>query len=231
MKFIKLPKSQSPIKLWAGALDLSTLVLATTMTMASLGVALLMIFGARDGWSELWFTPDQLGQQYFRQGQYIEAARSYRDSMWQGVAWYRAGEFDKAAQAFGNLDTASAQFNAGNACLMQGKYQQAIAYYDLALAKQSNWIEALENRRLAEARAQLLEQTSGDLGEQEMGADKIVFDKNAKQEGVETEVVENQPMSDAAIQALWLRKVQTRPADFLRAKFAYQQALKLERGE
>jgi len=29
-------------------------------------------------------------------------------------------------------------------------------------------------------------------------------------------------MSDASIRALWLRRVQTKPADFLRARFAYQ---------
>lgn len=29
-------------------------------------------------------------------------------------------------------------------------------------------------------------------------------------------------MSDEAVRALWLKRVQTRPADFLRAKFAYQ---------
>jgi Ca-activated chloride channel family protein len=28
------------------------------------------------------------------------------------------------------------------------------------------------------------------------------------------------------MQAMWLRRVQTRPADFLRAKFAYQHAMK-----
>jgi Ca-activated chloride channel family protein len=32
------------------------------------------------------------------------------------------------------------------------------------------------------------------------------------------------------MQALWLRRVQTRPADFLRAKFAYQQAAQAEGG-
>jgi Ca-activated chloride channel family protein len=30
------------------------------------------------------------------------------------------------------------------------------------------------------------------------------------------------------MQSLWLRRVQTRPADFLKAKFEYQQAMKGE---
>jgi Ca-activated chloride channel family protein len=30
------------------------------------------------------------------------------------------------------------------------------------------------------------------------------------------------PANDASLQQIWLRQVQTRPADFLRSKFAYQ---------
>jgi hypothetical protein len=30
------------------------------------------------------------------------------------------------------------------------------------------------------------------------------------------------PMSDEAVRALWLKSVQTRPADFLKSRFAYQ---------
>jgi len=33
---------------------------------------------------------------------------------------------------------------------------------------------------------------------------------------------EGNQLSDRALQAMWLRRIQTKPADFLRAKFAYQ---------
>ena len=36
------------------------------------------------------------------------------------------------------------------------------------------------------------------------------------------EVAGGDPLSDDQLRALWLRRVQTKPADFLRAKFAYQ---------
>ncbi|HIE98204.1 MAG: hypothetical protein ABGZ53_25045 [Fuerstiella sp.] len=39
-----------------------------------------------------------------------------------------------------------------------------------------------------------------------------------------------QPLSDSAMQALWLRRVQTKPADFLKAKFAYQLATGDQKG-
>ena len=62
----------------------------------------------------------------------------------------------------------------------------------------------------------------GEMGDQQIGADEIVFDKDKNSGGQDTETEKAQPLSDAAMQALWLRRVQTKPADFLKAKFAYQ---------
>jgi Ca-activated chloride channel family protein len=226
----QIPKSNS--NPWLPTLlEYRSFRLTVILASASGVVAWLAWMVSTSHWSNWWFTPDQLGQRYFRRGQYVEAAQSFQDTQWQGVAWYRAGEFEKAVQCFSLRDAAAAHYNVGNAWLMLGKYQESIHSYDLALAKQPQWMEATENRSLAQARAKLVEQKGGDLGDQQVGADKIVFDKNANQEGQETEVAGKQPMSDAAIQALWLRRVQTRPADFLRAKFAYQQAVRLEQGD
>ncbi len=179
-------------------------------------------------WASLWSTPDQQGQLEFERGEYAAAAQSFRDPMWQGAAWYRAGEFDKAAQAFARRDTAEADFNQGNAWLMRGKYETAMASYDRALQRRPEWREARENRDLAEARAKLVERTGDEMGDQTIGADDIVFDKTKKSGGQETEMAGERAISDAAVQAMWLRRVQTRPADFLRAKFAYQNAVEPE---
>jgi Ca-activated chloride channel homolog len=181
-------------------------------------------------WSGLWFTPDQQGQRHFQRGEFAEAAKDFRDPMWQGAAWYRAAEFEKAAQAFARRDTAEGHFNQGNSWLMRGKYATAIACYDHALEKRPGWKEATENRALAAARLKMIEATGGDMGDQKLGADKIVFDKKANNEGQETEVAGGKELSDQEMQALWLRRVQTRPADFLRAKFAYQQAVRSQGG-
>lgn len=175
------------------------------------------------GWSSWWYTPDQLGQHYFRAGQYEQAAKSFADPMWQGTAWYKAGEFEKAAQAFARRSTDIAKFNAGNAWLMRGKYDLAIANYEEALRKRPDWPEAQVNLLLAKARAEKLKRQGGDLGDQREGADEVVFDKQ-KPGGQNTEVDGDQATSDKAVQAIWLRQVQTKPADFLKAKFSYQAA-------
>jgi Ca-activated chloride channel family protein len=62
------------------------------------------------------------------------------------------------------------------------------------------------------------------MGDQKIGADEIVFDSAGKNAGQDTEIAGAQALSDQEIQALWLRRVQTRPADFLKAKFAFQLA-------
>ena len=175
-------------------------------------------------------TPDQQGFRHFQRGEFAEAAEVFRDPDWRGVAWYREGEFESAAREFARRDSAEANFNEGNARLMLGKYDAAVACYERALTKRPEWPAAIENRDLAVARAKMVDATGGDMGDQTIGADEIVFDKNAKnnEEGQDTEIAGGGALTDQQIQALWLRRVQTKPADFLKAKFSFQQA---QRGE
>ncbi len=179
-------------------------------------------------WTGWWLTPDQRGQRLFRDKQYRQAAEVFTDPDWQGAAWYRAGEFEKAAQAFARGSSPEARFNAGNAWMLLGKYEQAIAEYERALKLRPDWKAAEENRALAKARAKLRETQGGDLGDQQEGADEVVFDLNKERGGQDTQIAGEQAASDNAVQAIWLRRVQTNPADFLRSKFAYQSALQQE---
>ncbi|MCB1232028.1 MAG: tetratricopeptide repeat protein [Verrucomicrobiae bacterium] len=174
-------------------------------------------------WSGLWFTPDQQGRRLFERGDFARAAESFHDPMWQGIAWYRAGEFENAANAFARRQTPEAYFNQGNAWVFRGKYDAAMAAYDRALEILPDWKEARENRELAARRAEMTRAEGGDLGDQKLGADEIVFDEGKEnQGGQDTEVTAEQAVSEEEVQALWLRRVQTRPADFLKVKFSYQ---------
>ena len=78
-------------------------------------IPLLGVIGAITWWS-LWFTPDQQAQRLMNRGDFPAAAETFRDQLRQGVAWYRAGEFEKAEQAFARSGTPEAEFNRGN-CL------------------------------------------------------------------------------------------------------------------
>ncbi len=173
-------------------------------------------------WSGLWLTLDQQGKSEFLSEDYASAAKRFEDPMWRGVALYRDGQFEKAAKAFALRDTAEANYNQGNSWLMNGKYDLAVTCYEQALTKRPGWKEAQENRDLAIARAKLIERTGGEMGDQTLGADKIVFDKKKKNQGQDTTITAEQATSDGQMQSLWLRRVQTKPADFLKSKFAYQ---------
>ncbi len=186
-------------------------------------LAALLVLGGIS-WSGLWFTPEQQGQRLMQRGDFQAAAEIFRDPMRQGVAWFRAGEFEKAEQAFARLATPEAEFNRGNCLIMRGKYPEAIERFDRALELRPGWKDAQVNREIAVARGKRTEQKGGDMGDQKIGADDVVFDKKKESGGQETVTEEAQPLSDAAMQALWLRRVQTKPADFLKSKFAYQLA-------
>ncbi len=186
-------------------------------------VHLSLILLAGIAWSGLWLTPDQLGQRQLNRGEFEAAATSFRDPMWQGVAWFRAGEFEKAERSFARVATPEAEYNRGNCLIMRGKYEEAIERFDRALELRPDWEQAQVNREIAIARAKVVKRTGGDMGDQKVGADDTVFDRNKTSDGQATET-EGNPLSDAAMQALWLRRVQTKPADFLKAKFAYQLA-------
>ena len=84
-------------------------------------------------WSGLWFTPDQQGQRLMDRSEFVQAAEKFRDPMRQGVAWFRAGEFEKAEQAFARIATPAAEFNRGNCLVFRGKYEEAVERFDRAL--------------------------------------------------------------------------------------------------
>jgi Ca-activated chloride channel homolog len=144
-----------------------------------------------------------------------------------GVAEYRNGDFEAAAKTFARVPGATGAFDQGNAWLMHGQYDSAVASYDRALGFRPGWKEAEENKALALARKAKIE-ASGQERDQEQTtdekADDIVFDqKGENQNGKPVELAGGE-MSDEQLRATWLRRVQTTPGDFLRAKFAYQAA-------
>jgi Ca-activated chloride channel family protein len=189
---------------------------------ATATITLLPILAAATWWASLWFTPDQQGDRLMKREDYPAAAESYRDPVRQGVAWFRAGEFKQAEQSFARSATPEAEFNRGNCLIMLGKYDDAILRYDRALELRPNWPDAIANRDLAAARAALVKREGGDMGDQQIGADEIVFDNAPHKGGQDTNLTGDKPVTNEAMQALWLRRVQTKPADFLKSKFAYQ---------
>jgi Ca-activated chloride channel family protein len=177
-------------------------------------------------WTNGWFTPDQQGQKLFDQGKFAVAAETFVDTERKGVAYFRAGDFENAAAVFGRIRGPEAAYNRGNSLVMLGRYAEAIQSYEQALQLKPGWEEAQQNLDISRARMEMLAPPDSDDGGTggQLEADEIVFDdtgrvnKSEQQQEVEAEQV----VSDEEMRAVWLRRVQTDPADFLRARFSYQ---------
>ncbi len=175
---------------------------------------------------DLILTPDQQGQRLYSEGRYADAAERFEDPYWKAISLYKAGEFKQAANAFASLGSPEAMFNYGNALLMQGRYEPAIESYEDALRIRPGWEDAEINRAIAIARAEKLRKEGGDMTGGMMGADEISFEKGPSDGEGGEEIVEGEGMSEAELRSVWLRRVQTKPADFLKARFAYQNAVR-----
>lgn len=193
-------------------------------------VCVILVVAAPVTW---WQTRDQQAQVLFDNGDFIGAARLFSSPQRRGIALYRAADFPAAANEFARVNSDTGHFNRGNALLMAGKYDEASDAFESALALHPDWPEAIGNLAIARLRASRTAQVGGDMTGGMLGADDFVFDNNkSESDGAGEEQVDGgQTMSDRELQALWLRRVQTNPGDFLRIKFAFQSAVKGQGGE
>ena len=180
-------------------------------------------------WANLWFTPDQQGQRLLDQGEYQQAAGKFTTPESIGAALFLAGDFEKAASVLGRSASAEAHYNRGNAHIMLGEYDAAIEAFQSALSKRPDWLEAEQNLQIAILRKQALAPPEDDFGGTggQLEADEYVFDDTGRVNKSSSEQVidaADQKLSEDAMRAMWLRKVETRPADFLAARFNYQLA-------
>jgi Ca-activated chloride channel family protein len=170
---------------------------------------------------DLWMTPDQQGRHYFDRGDFKAAAARFEDPAWKGVALYRSGDFEGALNAFALQDTPESYYNQGNALACLGKYPEAARSYGEALKGRPGWKDARENLALVQSlipppkRKDATPQ--GDIPPT-YSPDQVQFDDTKGQKGkVQVPRWDEKQMAD-----LWLRNIQTTPADFLRQKFAIQ---------
>ncbi|MCP5552873.1 MAG: hypothetical protein H7A54_04430 [Akkermansiaceae bacterium] len=119
---------------------------------------------------------------------------------------------------------------------MRGEYGAAIACCDRALALRRTGVKP-ESRALAEARAGFIHRKGGNEGaatKVKKKADptsRFPFNKAAKNGGEEVEMSGDESMSvKPSRRSGWVPRAQTRPADFPKAKFSYQQTVEQEGG-
>ncbi|MGV8940512.1 MAG: VWA domain-containing protein [Lysobacter sp.] len=85
--------------------------------------------------AELWQRPDQ---------------RAHR-TMEQAAQAYRQGDFAAAAKLYGELDSAEADYNRGNALARENNYAEAVKAYERALQRHPGMPDAVANKQAVEA--------------------------------------------------------------------------------
>ena len=127
------------------------------------------------GWNDLWLRPDQQAARSLQAGAPAEAAQLAQDPGLRGTGAYLAGDYEQALNAFAAAGGADGEYNQGNALAQLGRYDDAIAAYERALAVQPDMEDAAYNKAQVEKllqqqqEQQQEQQQSGEQQQQEQG--------------------------------------------------------------
>ncbi|MFT6202024.1 MAG: Ca-activated chloride channel family protein [Candidatus Endobugula sp.] len=122
---------------------LSVLLIALPMTMPEPAYAL--------SWDDLLLNKDQQAKQAFDNEDYSASGKLFTENdnhQWQGSAAYKNQDYQAAADAFAKGDTATDDYNRGNALSQLQRFDEAITAYDSALEKDPTLEDAQKNKAL-----------------------------------------------------------------------------------
>ncbi len=144
-------------------------------------------------WDDLWKTSDQQGQKSFNKQEYTQAATQFNDPLWQGSSFYKAGEYDKALEAYKQVDSVESWYNQGNSLAKLQQLDDAISAYDKVLAKQPEHADAATNKALLEQFQEQQEQEQEQSDQQQSSEQQ---DQNEQQQEQNGQDGENQDPSE-----------------------------------
>ena len=205
------------------------------------GTALLVLGlagceGGSHRFADLWLTPDQQGRVLFERGDFGEAAKRFEDPMWKGIASYAAEDWPKAVEAWSTVESPESLYNLGNAYAQQNQWITAIQQYDKALTLHPTFREARANRDLLQGLLDKMQESvdpeeaaKGPPPDSKEDAVRLREDQEAPDElkpqdgpsPTEEAGKPTEPLTEETLE-IWMRRVDTRPANFLAGKFAAQ---------
>ena len=150
-------------------------------------------------WDDLWESRDQQAIAAFKKGDAALAAELFEHKDWKGSALYKGDDFLAAADNFARSDSATSQYNLGNAMAKQGLYEEAIEAYDAALSTNPDDDDAKFNRQLVsdllEQQEQQEQQQDGEDQDQESEDSEEEQDSDS-QDSQDSQDSENQQSGD-----------------------------------
>ncbi len=202
-----------------------------TMRWAAVG-ALALSLGTpgtarADGVIDWFLTPDQQGRLAYEDRDFGRAAERFIDPLWRGYALYRDGQYETAIEVLDRVETAQAAFIQGMAHVKSRQYRDGVRSFETVLERDPDYPTAAANRDQAQRIVEYIEELreAEDTGEEAgIGADEVVFD-NESERGAETQM-EAPEDGGAGLMTTeqWMNTVDTRTEDFLRMRFALEEA-------
>ena len=152
-------------------------------------------------WQDLWLTADQQGARQLDEGAPADAAKTFQNPNWRGVAEYEAGGYEQAARTFAGEPSADNLYNLGNALALQGDLRGALKAYEESLAQAPDAEDAIANRdfiqSLLDQQEQEQQDQEGDQQEQE-GEDSEQSDESQSESGDSSESSDQDEQSDSS---------------------------------
>lgn len=149
-------------------------------------------------WDDLFLNKNQQAQKAFEQKDYTAAEQLFSDKdnkQWQGSAAYKNKDYQAAVDAFAKGDTATDDYNRGNALAQLQRYDDAITAYDSALEKDPTLEDAKKNKALVQ---KIKEQQSKEKKQQQDGenGDDKQSQENGEQNDQDKSSSENDQKQD-----------------------------------
>jgi Ca-activated chloride channel family protein len=165
----------------------------------------------RQRFIDYWLTPDQQGRWWLERNAPERAAAHFDDALWRGAAHARAQQWQAAADAFAQLDSAAGWFNQAQMLARLGRYADAVAAYEEALTRAPGWPAALADQaRVRSLIPAELEPTPGEVS------------ATPGERAGKPAPRQPRSLSEHEVAELWLQRLDTSPAAFLRRKFALE---------
>lgn len=122
-------------------------------------------------WNDLWVRRDRQAWDALQSDAPERAAALAEDPALRGSAAYRAGDLESALADFAQGDDARSHYNRGNALAGLQRYDEALAAYDAALAREPGHADAAANRQAVEDWLKQQEQQQQQAQDGEQGKD------------------------------------------------------------
>ncbi len=99
---------------------------------------------------DLWYTKDYQAQKLANTGDYILAAKTFESPLRKGIAYYKAGNYDEAINAFSQDTTAIGAYNLGIAFYKNGDYAAAEIAFGKAIELDPTMEDAQKNQTISQ---------------------------------------------------------------------------------